>query len=76
MIEQPPLIMKAEEQQNLPPTEEIWIGTHHVLPCVRRKIAASRLQICRLAQTHKQTAMPCFAEGINCLNQIMEEMND
>ena len=41
----------------------------------RRKNATSQTT-CRFSQTHNQTAMPFSAQGINCLNQILEEMND
>ena len=29
-----------------------------------------------LAQSSHQTTMPCSAQGINCLNQILEEIDD
>ena len=34
-----------------------------------------RLQTCRLAQSSNQTAMPCSAQGINCLNLLVVEFD-
>ena len=36
----------------------------------------ANLQTCRLAQLSHHTAVPFSAQGINFLNQLLEEMND
>ena len=42
----------------------------------KQEYGVCRLQTYKFSQTNNQTTMPCSAQGINCLNQILEEIND
>ena len=35
-----------------------------------------RVQTCMITQSSHQTIMPYSTQGINCLNQLLEEIND
>ena len=74
----PMVSFDTEEQQQKPFTT----GGKDKLVRIRCLLTAEarmrlpRLHTCMLAQTHNHTAMPYSAQGINCLNQLLEENDD
>ena len=64
--------------QRLERLRDEGMGTHsHAgLLAVEETTLSSSLQACKLSRISHETVMPYFAQGINCLNQLLEEIDD